>query len=303
MLKINYLYEYIALVELKSFSKAAERNYITQPALSRHIACIEEEFGGRLIERTTRTVEITPAGKTVYQYFSKMIGEYESARKAASLLTKGKDGYLRLSTPYYWIGDYTEAAWLKFNAKYPDSELRLYSCQPQDGLEDLLNSKIDLLIAPLYENVNENLRYVPFAKEPLAAATRVNHPLSSRQSLRIEDLAGCHFVYNGDINDLHSDKEGSVFVVDINDWVRNLLARHNVYPKDISYNYQADTLGLALTRSGGVTITPYGSRHMDRPYLRFIPLVNDDCYTRLCYYYRIDNDNPLIPRFIHCVTK
>ena len=62
MIKISYLREFVLLAETLNFSKTAEKSYITQPALSRHLALLEDEMGATLMERTTRKVSLTPAG-------------------------------------------------------------------------------------------------------------------------------------------------------------------------------------------------------------------------------------------------
>ena len=69
MIKLNYIQEYILLAETLNFSKTAEMSYITQPALSRHILVLEEEMGTKLLLRTTRNVQMTPAGEMVYEAF------------------------------------------------------------------------------------------------------------------------------------------------------------------------------------------------------------------------------------------
>ncbi len=69
MIKLNYIQEYILLAETLNFSKTAEMSYITQPALSRHILVLEEEMGTKLLLRTTRNVQLTPAGEMVYEAF------------------------------------------------------------------------------------------------------------------------------------------------------------------------------------------------------------------------------------------
>ena len=61
-MELRQLQSLMAVVEYKSFSKAAEKLYISQPTISTHIRLLEEEFNSRLIIRTTKSVEITPHG-------------------------------------------------------------------------------------------------------------------------------------------------------------------------------------------------------------------------------------------------
>lgn len=59
----KWLEDFIALSELRNFSRAAEARFITQPAFGRHIKALEEAVGRQLIDRTTHPVSLTPAGK------------------------------------------------------------------------------------------------------------------------------------------------------------------------------------------------------------------------------------------------
>lgn len=67
------LKSFVAVVELKSFSKAAEQLKIAQPTISTHVRQLEDELGGRLLLRTTKSIEITPQGWKAYHYASKIL--------------------------------------------------------------------------------------------------------------------------------------------------------------------------------------------------------------------------------------
>src|SRR5215470_17216142 len=76
----RYLLRYfLAVAELGSFSKAAERTSVTQPTLSIGIAKLEEQLGARLFERTTRRVSLTPAGSRFLAHARTITQEYEAA--------------------------------------------------------------------------------------------------------------------------------------------------------------------------------------------------------------------------------
>ena len=65
-MKMEYLKEFYTLAEFLNFTNAAEKLYITQPALSRHITSMEEELGVTLLKRTTKSVELTKAGAMLH---------------------------------------------------------------------------------------------------------------------------------------------------------------------------------------------------------------------------------------------
>ena len=81
----RYLLRYfLAVAELGSFSKAAQRVSVTQPMLSVGIAKLEQEVGARLFERTTRRVSLTPAGSKFLQHARRITQEYEAALREVS---------------------------------------------------------------------------------------------------------------------------------------------------------------------------------------------------------------------------
>lgn len=294
MITIKYIQEYIALVDTMNFSKAAEKLYITQPALSRHIAAIEEEMGAKLLERTTRSVAVTPAGKAVYDSFQEMLRSYSIAREKVSDLSAGRSGALKISSPYYWTEDHTEPVVERFLEEIPLCDVKLFSCQPQDGLIDIEEHRTDILISTPFSDLNDSIRRVFFKTEPLAVVCRTDHPLAGRTSMKLEEIR--------DDSIISLDFRHSVFE-DYNAMVLSLLEKRNIYPTDFTYTQQVDTVGLSLRKHGGVSIVPYGVRHMDRAYLSVIPLEDEDCMIPMYLYYHFENDNPMIPRFIHCAEQ
>ena len=65
-MELKQLQSFCAVVQYRSFTKAAEKLYLSQPTVSTHIRQLEEEFGSRLIVRTTKSIEVTPRGQELY---------------------------------------------------------------------------------------------------------------------------------------------------------------------------------------------------------------------------------------------
>lgn len=294
MIKLSYLNEFVTLAETLNFSKTAEMSFVTQPALSRHIAVLEEEMGTKLFARTTRSVALTPAGKAVYEEFRQMLQSFHAAREAADYLSTGKTGILKISSPYYWTEDFTEPVVRRFLAQYPMCEVRIGSCQPVDGLRDMREGESDLAIGVSLSDIESDIRRVPFASERLSVVCLREHPLTAVQSLSLEAVRG---------NALVSLGLGTKDFEGYNAFLLRLLAARGIHPHGLIYTQQIDTLGLTLQKTGGVAIMPYGVRHMDRSYLSFIPLEDEDCVMPMCLYYRTDNGNPLIPRYVQTAKE
>lgn len=289
MLRLDYIQEYITLAETLSFTTAAEKAGVTQSALSRHIAAVEDDVGVKLIDRTTRSVELTASGKAVYQHFKSMMQSYEQAKGEAGLLDEGDGGQITLGVPYYWSEDYAEPLMLVFQVRQPEAEIHFKISQGTDVYHDLYDNECDLVIFIDKFEIDSNLRHVPFARERLAVAMRDDHPLRTRETLKLEELAGETFI---------SFRNKTWEYWYFNKLTLECLNRRGIYPKEMLTTQQLETLGITIYNKGGVCLVPYGLRMLERPYLRIIPLEDDDTQYDLGLYYRGDFDNPLIPKFV-----
>jgi len=72
-MELKQLEAFVNVVELQSFSKAAEKLYLTQPTISAHIVSLENEFNTKFLDRTTKKVRTTVAGERLYEYAKEML--------------------------------------------------------------------------------------------------------------------------------------------------------------------------------------------------------------------------------------
>lgn len=282
------------VAETLNFSRAADALFITQPALSRHIAKIEEKMGAKLFDRDTRNMELTEAGLIVYDKFVEILNAYECAKDQIAILSSGNHGIIKIHSPYYWTADYTEPILLQFSAMYPNYTTQIISCQPLTGMEQMLNKESDLCLS-MDVNVEPdiNIECFPFTYEKLSVIMRADHSLSQKNYMKLEELKDHTLI-------LLDGKSG---YGKYNDLILNLLERRKIYPQKIVYTQQIDTVGLDVKKTNGICIMPYGVRHMSRDYIRTIPLEDHDCALPMCFYYRMDNNNSAIPVFLQVVSK
>lgn len=288
-MKISYIQEYIMLAEHLNFSKVAELCHMTQPGLSRHIAIIEEEMGVKLFDRSSRNITLTSAGQAVLDEFKTMMQSYESAKIKAQMENSAANGVLRISSPYYWTEDFTEPLLIRFEEKHPESTVEIISCQPQDGLNDVLDLKSDIAIHLYIENPDSRLRRVKFDIEPLCAFLPADHRLADRNSIKISEIADEPIVFTSNEN-MRSEF--------YKPFVRELLKKYGRTTNIEFETQQIDTLGVTIKKTGGIGIYPYGVRHMDRSYVKAVLLEDQDTAVPMCLYYSTENGNPLIPLFI-----
>jgi DNA-binding transcriptional LysR family regulator len=92
-LQIQY---FLTVAQYLNFSKAAEHHYTSQPSVSRQIALLEKELGFELFFRTKHSVQLTPAGKIVYDEFSQLYQKAAAVLEKARQTSRGMDGNLNI---------------------------------------------------------------------------------------------------------------------------------------------------------------------------------------------------------------
>lgn len=289
VLKIDQLQEYVNLAKTLNFSEAAKLSFITQPAFSRHIREIEEEMDARLFERDTRNVSLTPAGSAVLEEFEEILLRFQSAHERARLLSSGKSGNIVMLSPYYWTGDYAEPLIERFHAEEPLCDVSVISCQPAEGYLKLIGGEGDVLLHISLGGQKDDTQTLEVGHERLAAMLPRDHPLAGKDSLVLSELAGCSFAFLS---------EGIIASTRFNSTIMGMLASRGIEVASPHYSQQIDTLGMTIKETGCVGLMPYGVRHMDRPYLRVVPLSDDDCVFPMCLFWRKDNENPALDDFI-----
>lgn len=289
MLNIQYLREYVLLSETLNFSKASKIMFISQSVLSRHIAIIEKEMGSELFVRNTRNATLTDAGKVVYQNFVELLRIYDSTKEIVNEMTLGVNGILKISSPYYWTQEYTEPLVHKILSCMPKCEIKITSCLPSDGYQDMVNGRSDLAICfDMYENSSESkIKRIPFAFEQMCAFVDDDLKLEISDEMQISDLIGYSFLTLAD--DMYPQ---------VTENIKKIFELAGVVNPDFSLIPvdQVDTVGMIIHQSKKIGIMMSCLKNQNRSYLICIPLQNESCQIPLYLYYRVDNPNSLIMR-------
>ncbi len=294
MIKISYIQEYVTLAETLNFSKTAELCYITQPALSRHIAELEEDMGAKLLERNTRSVSLTPAGESVYSNFKEILKYYRGAQKSAANFSSGKAGSIRVYSPYYWTEQYTEPAVLTFSEVNPNCEIEIVSCQPTEGIHAVIDDKADIAVSYEARGISQSIRCVPYAEDRMAVFMTEHNPLAIRSSISVEELSSEKLIH----------VQGySEFPVAVSENIGNFFRTYDSSHSEIIYSQQIDTIAMDIERHDGISIMPLGVSKMGRKYIKAVPLEGEESKIKICLYYKADNSNPLIPAFVNTTIR
>jgi DNA-binding transcriptional LysR family regulator len=131
---------FVAVVELKSFTKAAKQLALSPPRVSEKIRNLEERLGVRLVERTTRSVAPTAAGERLLQRLRPVLDEYQSALESTNEFRGKPAGILRVTAPPPAGDFFLDSAIPRFLAQYPEISLDLCF---NEALTDIVAERFD----------------------------------------------------------------------------------------------------------------------------------------------------------------
>ena len=197
---ISYFREFVVLAETKNFWAAAERLFIGQSSLSKHIKTMEKQLGAPLFTRTSRKVELTPFGAQMLPYaqsIARLQYEYEAA--AYGILHENSEVLRIASIPAltaYHIVDIL----VRFQLDFPMIQVRTNEADTLLVREQILGKKCDLGIyrdSAVYSEqdpaAENRLVKIPFSTDRLVAVLPKHHPLADRAQLRLDALKEEYF--------------------------------------------------------------------------------------------------------------
>jgi DNA-binding transcriptional LysR family regulator len=177
---IAALQAFLAVAETGSFSRAAERIFLTQPAISKRIAALETSLDTRLFDRIGRTVQLTPAGQALLTRSRAILRELDDVKRSISNLAGVITGELSLATSHH-IGLHRLPGPLKqFHDSYPGVRLDLRFMDSEKACRAVAQGEIELAIVTLPPTVNAPLQTMEIWNDPLDIVVSHTHPLAGR---------------------------------------------------------------------------------------------------------------------------
>jgi DNA-binding transcriptional LysR family regulator len=190
-MELRHLRYFQAVAEELSFSKAADKLHIAQPALSRAVKELEMDLGAELLLRTKRSVKLTPAGSVLLHEAGLLLGLCEEAVRKVQRTVKGQEGELRLG----FIGPPTQpflARMLReYRRRHPRVTVILEERTPERVWEMVLKDRIDVgLTRPVAASDRIALQTLLLRQEALSAVVPASHPLAAVDKVTWKMLSG-----------------------------------------------------------------------------------------------------------------
>lgn len=180
---------FVAIRQYGSFSAAADALHVTQPAVSKRIATLEEQLGASLFDRIGRTTVLTEAGRTLLPRAERMLTEFAELREKISGLQGCVRGRLSLGTSHH-IGLHRLPPVLReYSHRFPGVELDLHFVDSEDGCSGVANGALEMAIVTLPLSPPPILVVKKVWDDPLVLVTGKEHPLAGRETITIAELA------------------------------------------------------------------------------------------------------------------
>ena len=200
-MEMNQLEFFRKVVEEGSFSKAAERVYRTQPAVSIAIRRLEEEIGAPLFERSQKTPALTDVGQVVYDYAKQILSLRDQALDGVAEMKLLKRGRVRIganeSTSHYLLPQII----LDYLKRHPQVKVEIFGHSSDHLPREVLDGKVDFALMA-FDPVDSDLKSFPVLKDELVLIMHPDHPLAKRAAVTVEELGKESFV-------AHNVKTGS----------------------------------------------------------------------------------------------
>lgn len=252
---------FLETVNTKSYTKAAEKLFLSQPTISRYVAGLEEDLGCKLLRRTTKKVELTEAGKKYYQLFSSWQMELGNVKnEIAGILElnayKIKMGYLEGWIIPKSLSDFCA----KLSKEHPEITVEFVCLGFHELMEALTRNFVDVVL--MLENPcmkNRDFQYKKVAKLQKGIVYSRTHHLAGRESLSLKDFKEETFY-------VLKDEEGYAV-----QYTRRLCAKYQFVPK-IQEVKNIQTIHANVQNGNGVTINDEWGPGCYRDYFAMMPI-------------------------------
>ncbi|MCX4981806.1 LysR family transcriptional regulator [Streptomyces sp. NBC_00572] len=283
---------FLAVAEELHFTRAAERLYVSQPALSKQIRALERQLGGPLFDRDRQGVALTPVGTALVPHARTLLAAWQEGREAVRRAREAASGTLVVGmSTSPGRGGLLPAIRSRFTEAHPEAVLRLRQVGWEDPTAGLADGVSDVAFVWLPLAGEERFRWVVVAAEPRLVALPETHPLAARERLDFADLLDEPFLALPDTGPelrdhwLALDSRGG----------RPPVVGGEIASADETYEALVGGLGVCLVAAGNAPLLTRGGV-VTRP----VDGVTPSCFVLA---WRADDTRPLVEAYARAAAE
>ncbi len=258
---VQSLRTFVEVVRQQGFTRASRTLHVTQPAISKVVKALEEELGASLLVRERRRVRLTDAGRIVLERAQAVLDAMRVLEEEVAEVAALRRGRLRIGTPPIVGVAFLPTLLAEFHREHPGIELELRE-EGSHEIEALVRGHeldVGAVVLPTDE---EAFHTLPFVRDELRAVLHPAHPLASRRSIRLVELATTPFVLYRPEFALHGH-------------ILEACQRAGFRPNVVSQSSHWDFLVATVAANIGVALLPVTiCRQLDRLQVRTVKIVD-----------------------------
>lgn len=255
----------LTVIEEGSVNRAAVRLRITQPALSRQMQALEQELGGRLLERETSGVKPTGLGHALVKAMRPLVADYDAALAELRRQARGERSELRVGYLLSAAQSILTPALAKLRKVQPQVKLKLQDLSPREQIDGLRAGELDLaLIGQEGEQAAREFHSVRLCSLHVCVALADDDALAARKSLALKELRGRDFI------GVDEDQ-----VPGRNRWVTTLCKAAGFKPRFAAVVDGISNVLSQVVSESAVTLLPGYFEKLQHPGVTFVPVSDD----------------------------
>ncbi len=192
-MQLRHLELFCDVIALRSFSKAAANHEVAQSSASLAVGVLEDRLGTRLIDRSKRPLEPTPAGRVYYEGCREMLTAYRTVEDRVRGMENRVSGQVRVAAIYSAGLLRIDQVVRRFRESYPDAEVVVDYRHPNEVRERVHNGEAELGIQS-YPRETGDLACIPWMEQELVLVVPAGHELAERESIARDEVAGLRVV-------------------------------------------------------------------------------------------------------------
>jgi LysR family transcriptional regulator for metE and metH len=213
-IEIKHLRMICAIVESGTMTKAANKLFVTQSALSQQLKDLEQKLGVELFVRTSRKMVLSSIGKMILKRIHRILEELEETEFEISRIVSGEIGELKVGTQCTFCFKWLPSVMKAFQDKYPGVEVEVGQCT--NIADDLESKRYDFIITAKPHN-NDRFVNLPLFEDQVVCILPHDHPLSIQPYIHLKDFGSFNLIS-------HTDKENNGFY-------QSVLKPREIHPK------------------------------------------------------------------------
>lgn len=186
---IQNIRAFLMVADMRSFSRAAERLFITQPAISKRIASLELSLDCKLFDRLGKNIQLTQAGEALLPGYRNILAEIDESERIISALRTDVSGHLKFGTSHHIGLHRLPPALRRYTRQFPRVELDIQFMDSEQAAELILKGEIELALITLPDEIPAPLKTMQVWPDPMQCVVAKDHTLAVVKDVGIEQLS------------------------------------------------------------------------------------------------------------------